>query len=129
MHRIYHNAYSREEVFESDKGNSIFVETMNKLVSHNWIVMDGSVSQHYLELFGRNAEMYIVPKMGVHTPFNSAKFISETDDISSLTPSIIGTHNIIMLAGGMVDSAQMTQKELKELEQQDMLVNLSSEAI
>ena len=85
---------------------------MNQISCNNWVVLDGSISKHYIELFGRKAEMYLVPNIGVHTQSSSLKFITETDDISNISPSIIGTHEIVVIGEGLISSSQMVKKEI-----------------
>jgi hypothetical protein len=75
VHRIYHNAYTSQEVFDNDKNAAILTESMNDLTCHNLVVLDGKISSQYLELFGRDAEMYVVPNIGVFTPDSKMKFV------------------------------------------------------
>ena len=44
VHRIYHNAYTSQEVFENDKNTTILTESINDLTSTNWMVFDGKIS-------------------------------------------------------------------------------------
>lgn len=41
QHRIYHNAYKKEEILLTEKNNSIFTEIMNESSSINWVIFDG----------------------------------------------------------------------------------------
>lgn len=47
-HRIYHNAYSLEQLFENDRGLGIIPEALSRVDSACWIVMDGSIPRVYL---------------------------------------------------------------------------------
>jgi dynein heavy chain, axonemal len=128
VHRIYHNAYTRNDIFENEK-NSILAETMDQVNQTNWIVFDGTISTNYIDLFGRHAEAYLLPNTGVCRPSASLKFISETYDMSNLSPNIVGNHEIVTLEEGLFSPEQLIRKEISLLEGRGMLANLSSEGL
>ena len=129
VHRIYNKAYTNQEVFDNDKNAAILTESMNDLTCKNWVVFDGKVSHQYLELFGRDAEMYVVPSIGVFTPNPKVKFICESYELDNISPAIVGNHEIIMMGEGLVTSDNMVRKAVSELEVKGKLINLSTDAV
>jgi hypothetical protein len=70
-----------------------------------------------------------VPEIGVISSPKNLKFVIETYDIASLSPSIVGNNSVIMLGEEIVSSEQIVRKELAELERRGFTVNLSTETL
>lgn len=65
-------------------------------------MFDGTLSLEYLEIFGSEADRYLIPQIGTFTANrNKFKFICETYDVSTLSPSVIGNHSLVYLADAL----------------------------
>jgi hypothetical protein len=102
---------------------------MNDCSPANWIVFDGALSLEYLEIFGSEADRYLIPQIGTFPGSSSKfKFICETYDVSALSPAVIGNHSLVYL-GDVLSTEAIIRKLFVGLEARRCLSNLQAETV
>lgn len=79
-------------------------------------------------MFGSHASKYLVPQIGILPSSRKIKFICETLDVTTLTPSIIGNHSLVYMAD-VLSADSIIRKVFADLQSRKLLANLLPETV